>query len=133
MNIFEIFEHVRSKEAAIEFLRQRGILRSVALVCPNCGENMSENRRASRGDGLFTHAIDGMQAHKDAEHVELCGMDHFWRTKSLSPRNSLCLLTCGHMGFQTLLRNPCAILATRQSRNGTNISVIWPYWYTTYT
>ena len=54
MNLFQLSEHIRSNEAAIEFLRQRGILRALdhPPLCPECGHEMSEARRESRGDGV---------------------------------------------------------------------------------
>ena len=54
MDIFQLVEHIRSNEAAIEFLRQRGILRAIdhPPLCPLCGQEMSEARRESRGDGV---------------------------------------------------------------------------------
>ena len=54
MNIFQLAEHIRVNEPAIEFLRQRGILRALdnPPLCPVCGEEMAEARWASRGDGV---------------------------------------------------------------------------------
>ena len=44
MNIFQLTEHIRSNEAAIEFLRKRGILRALdhPPLCPLCGQEMTE-------------------------------------------------------------------------------------------
>ena len=44
MNLFQLAEHIRSNEAAIEFLRQRGILRALdhPPLCPECGHDMAE-------------------------------------------------------------------------------------------
>jgi hypothetical protein len=56
MDIFELIPHIITSENAIEFLRQRGILRSVPPTCPlaACGRNMTEvrtgKRRHSGGD-----------------------------------------------------------------------------------
>ena len=53
MNLFQLAEHIRSNEAAIEFLRQRGILRALdhPPLCPECGHDMAEVRRESIGNG----------------------------------------------------------------------------------
>ena len=42
MNIFEITDQVRTNEDAIQFLRERGILRSLdnPPICDACGEAM---------------------------------------------------------------------------------------------
>ena len=54
MNIFEITDQVRTNEDAIQFLRDRGILRSLdnPPICDVCGEAMHIARRASIGDGV---------------------------------------------------------------------------------
>ena len=43
MDIFKLVEYIRSNEAAIEFLRQRGILRAHdnPPLCPLCGQEMA--------------------------------------------------------------------------------------------
>jgi hypothetical protein len=56
MNLFELFEHINTSEKAIQFLRERGILRSQAPMCthPRCVREMTEvrmgRRRRSGGD-----------------------------------------------------------------------------------
>ena len=54
MNIFEITDQVRTNEDAIQFLRDRGILRSLdnPPICDVCGEAMHIARRANIGDGV---------------------------------------------------------------------------------
>ena len=54
MNLFQLCEHIRSNEAAIEFLRHCGILRALnnPPICLLCGQEMAEARRESRGDGV---------------------------------------------------------------------------------
>ena len=44
MNLFQLSGHIRSNEAAIEFLRQGGILRALdhQPLCPECGHEMGE-------------------------------------------------------------------------------------------
>ena len=51
MNLFQLAEHIRSNEAAIKFLRQRGILRALdhPPLCPECGHDMAGVRRESIG------------------------------------------------------------------------------------
>ena len=55
MNLFELIPHINTSENAIQFLRDRGILRSVPPRCPlaACQREMSEvsigRRRASGG------------------------------------------------------------------------------------
>ena len=48
MNLFQLSGHIRSNEAAIEFLRQRGILRALdhPPLCPECGHEMGEAIRS---------------------------------------------------------------------------------------
>jgi hypothetical protein len=56
MDLFELIEHIKSSDDAIQFLRDRGVLRSVPPVCPlaACQRNMTEvktgRRRVSGGD-----------------------------------------------------------------------------------
>jgi hypothetical protein len=55
MDIFQLIPHISSIEAAIQFPRERGILRALdhPPLCPICHEVlMSEARRESRGDGV---------------------------------------------------------------------------------
>jgi serine/threonine protein kinase len=54
MNIFQLIPHISSNEAAIQFLREREILRSLdhPPLYPICHEQMKEARRQSTGDGV---------------------------------------------------------------------------------
>ena len=42
MELFELIPHINTSEDAIQFLRDRGILRSVPPLCPTCQEQMTE-------------------------------------------------------------------------------------------
>ena len=54
MNIFELTNQIRTNEDAVQFLRDRGILRSLdnPPLCDVRGEAMHIARRQSRGDGV---------------------------------------------------------------------------------
>ena len=62
MDLFELIEHISTSENAIQFLRDRGILRSVAPICtyPLCVREMKEvrtRRRRSGGDDTIWRCI----------------------------------------------------------------------------
>ena len=56
MDLFQLIQHINTSESAIEFLRERGILRIVPPRCPlaTCEKEMTEvsqgRRRANGGD-----------------------------------------------------------------------------------
>ena len=54
MDLFSLIPHINTSENAIEFLRQRGVLRSLPPRCPECQREMTEvsmgRRRHSGGD-----------------------------------------------------------------------------------
>lgn len=52
MDIYQITDLIRTKESALDFLRQRNILRSVPPPCPSCNQPMGETKRQSTGDGI---------------------------------------------------------------------------------
>lgn len=55
MNIFELTDHIHTTEGAIQFLRDRGVLRSLnhPPLCDVCGQAMQEARRKNtRGDSV---------------------------------------------------------------------------------
>ena len=54
MNIFQLTDQIRTTEDAIQFLRNRGILRSLdnPPTCDFCGEAMKESARRDTGDGV---------------------------------------------------------------------------------
>uniref|UniRef100_A0A914HGG1 Transposase n=1 Tax=Globodera rostochiensis TaxID=31243 RepID=A0A914HGG1_GLORO len=54
MNIFEFTDQIRDKDRAIEFLRQRDILRSDPPECPNyqCNRQMTLVKRRDKKDGM---------------------------------------------------------------------------------
>ena len=65
MNIFEVSEHTRTNESAIQFLQDRGILRSLAPQCPNCHNLMNKIKYDEKGDGYMwqcnrRHELDGL-------------------------------------------------------------------------
>jgi hypothetical protein len=43
MNIYQITDLIRTKQSALNFLRQRNILRSVPPQCPSCTQPMTGN------------------------------------------------------------------------------------------
>ena len=50
MDLFELIEHIITSENAIQFLRDRGILRSLPPICthPLCVREMTEVRTGKR-------------------------------------------------------------------------------------
>ena len=69
MNVFQLCKITLSNEAAIEFLRLRGILRSIEHPprCTVCQEEMKIAKRESTGDGEVWRCrrrINGRQHNK---------------------------------------------------------------------
>ena len=65
MNIFEISEHTRNLQSAIQFLHDREILRSIPALCPSCNNPMSKNNSDKFDDGYTwrcskRHENDGL-------------------------------------------------------------------------
>ena len=85
MNIFEITDQIRTNEDAIQFLRDRCILRSLdnPPICDVYGEAMHIARRASRGDGVrwkCERRVCGVR-HKRTQSIRHV---HFWRMPTSS-------------------------------------------------
>jgi hypothetical protein len=74
MDFFDLIEHIRTSEDAVAFLRDRGVLRSEAPICPQaeCIREMTEvktgKRRRSGGDDTIwrcpTHKSKKMSIRK---------------------------------------------------------------------
>ena len=73
MNLFQLCEHIRSNETAIEFLRQRGILRALdhPPLCPECGQEMNEARRESTGDGFVWRCQRRINGRKHSRKISI--------------------------------------------------------------
>ena len=73
MKILQLTEQIRTTEDAIQFLRNRGILRSLDQppICDVCGEAMKESARKDHVDGVewkCERRIDG-ERHKRKQSV----------------------------------------------------------------
>jgi hypothetical protein len=55
MDLFELINHIDTNEQAIQFLRDRGILRNNPPLCPlpHCQREMTQIKRRSSGDGII--------------------------------------------------------------------------------
>ena len=93
MNLFQLAEHIRSNEAAIEFLRQRGILRALdhPPLCPVCGQEMAVARRESTADGVTWRCQRRINGRKHSRKISIRkGLIFHYRsiTISIHPTNS---------------------------------------------
>jgi Rieske Fe-S protein len=81
MDFFQLIEHINTSENAIQFLRDRGILRSVPPVCthPLCAREMTEVRTGKRRRSGGDDKIWRCPAHKNKKESIRKGSQSFGR------------------------------------------------------